>query len=90
MIYKALQSGQDILSPLRRMSRGMGDVLAPLGHDSPAFAGLRAMRAAFEVFGHAGLGAARPAYDLAPVRVGNRMVEVQEEVVTSTPFASLL
>lgn len=90
MIYKALQSGQDMLSPLRFMSRGMGGVLSPWKQEHPAFAGLRAMRAALEVFGHAGLGTARPAYGLDPVRVGNRLVEVREEVVARTPFASLL
>jgi poly(3-hydroxybutyrate) depolymerase len=32
----------------------------------------------------------RPAFDIGPVRVGNRPAEVEEKVVAATPFASLL
>lgn len=90
MIYPMLQTGQDILSPLRLQARGLGQLLEGWAHPHPVFGGLRALRAALEVFGHAGLGTARPAYDIAPVRVGNRLVEVHEEAVASTPFATLL
>ena len=90
MIYPMLQTGQDILSPLRLQARGLGQLLEGWAHPHPVFGGLRALRAALEVFGHAGLGTARPAYGIAPVRVGNRLVEVREEVVASTPFATLL
>jgi len=90
MIYPMLQTGQDILSPLRLQARGLGQLLEGWAHPHPVFGGLRALRAALEVFGHAGLGTARPAYGIAPVRVGNRLVEVREEAVASTPFATLL
>jgi poly(3-hydroxybutyrate) depolymerase len=88
MIYKALQTGQDIFHPLRSMARGLGGAIMPI--EQPGFAGLRAMRAAFEVFGYSGITATRPAFGLAPVRIGNRLVEIEEEVVASNPFASLL
>lgn len=90
MIYRALQTSQDVLSPLRFMARGWGGLLAPWMQAHPAFGGLRAMQAAFEVFGHAGIGAKRPAYGIQPVRMGNRLVEVEEEVVAQTPFGTLL
>jgi poly(3-hydroxybutyrate) depolymerase len=90
MIYPVLQTGQDLLSPLRMQARAFGRLLEPWGYPHPLFGGLRALRAAMEVFGHAGLSNARPAYGIAPVRVGNRLVEIEEEAVTSTPFATLL
>lgn len=88
MIYSALQTGQDLLSPLRLAARGVGGVLSSFRH--PGFGGLRALRAGLEVFGHAGLGTARPAFRIGPVRVGNRVTEVEEVVVDRTPFAELL
>ncbi|PZW37727.1 poly(3-hydroxybutyrate) depolymerase [Humitalea rosea] len=90
MIYRALQNGQDLLSPLRAFALGMGGLLAPLDVPHPAFGGARAMRAALEVFGHFAVGHRRPAFGLGPVRVGNRLVEIEEEVVAGTPFGSLL
>ncbi|MFC7474748.1 polyhydroxyalkanoate depolymerase [Dankookia sp. GCM10030260] len=90
MIYSMLQAGQDVLGPMRRMARGGGGILANLDIDHPAFFPFRHMRAAMEVFGHAGITHRRPAFAIGPVRVGNRLVEVEEEVVAATPFASLL
>ncbi|WP_421994238.1 polyhydroxyalkanoate depolymerase [Roseococcus sp.] len=88
MIYRALQTGQDFFHPLRSMARGLGGAMAPL--ETPGLPGLKMLRAAFEVFGHSGISSTRPAFGLAPVRVGNRLVEIGEEVVASTPFADLL
>ncbi|TDH61336.1 polyhydroxyalkanoate depolymerase [Dankookia rubra] len=90
MIYHMLQAAQDLLNPMRRTARGGGGILAGLDGAHPAFSPVRQMRAAMEVFGHAGITHARPAYAIGPVRVGNRLVEVEEEVVAATPFASLL
>jgi poly(3-hydroxybutyrate) depolymerase len=90
MIYRALQARQDALAPFRAHARGMAQWLGPWGAMHPAFDGLRAMRAAAEVFSSFAVTQVRPAFGIGPVRVGNRLVEVAEEVVAATPFASLV
>jgi poly(3-hydroxybutyrate) depolymerase len=90
MIYQMLQAGQDVLHPMRRAARGSGRLLGGFNIGHPALYPLRPLRAAFEVFGHSGITHARPDFAIGPVRVGNRMVEVEEVVVERTPFASLL
>jgi poly(3-hydroxybutyrate) depolymerase len=90
MIYPAFQARQDMLSPLRGAARGMAGVLGAFDLRHPLLDPIHAWRAAAEVFGHFQVTQARPAFDIGPVRVGNRVVEVEEEVVASTPFASLV
>jgi poly(3-hydroxybutyrate) depolymerase len=90
MIYPAFQARQDVLSPLRGAARGMAGVLGAFDARHPLLDPIRAWRAAAEVFGHFRVTQARPAFDIGPVRVGNRIVEIEEEVVAATPFASLV
>ena len=90
MIYQMLQASQDLLNPMRRMARGSGGILAHIDMPHPAFFPFRHMRAAMEMFGETRISHARPDFAIGPVRVGNRLVEVEQEVVASTPFASLL
>ena len=90
MFYRMLQTSQDMLQPMRRVARGGSAILGQVALQHPAFDAVRMMRATLEVFGHAGLTHRRPAFALGPIRVGNRLVEIEEEVVASTPFASLL
>jgi len=66
------------LSFLRIFPSGMSDRL------------LRRLAAALELVSRATLTYKRPAYGIASVRVGNRDVAVEEEVVHRTPFCSLL
>jgi poly(3-hydroxybutyrate) depolymerase len=68
----------------------MAGVLGAFDLRHPLLDPIHAWRAAAEVFGHFQVTQARPAFDIGPVRVGNRVVEVEEEVVASTPFASLV
>ncbi|MEN0073295.1 MAG: polyhydroxyalkanoate depolymerase [Paracraurococcus sp.] len=89
MIYQMLQAGQDLFEPMRWLARGQAGLLGGL-EPNPAFHPVRPLRAALEVVGHAGITHARPAYAIGPVRVGNRMVEVEEVAVAATPFATLL
>ncbi|MGZ5854392.1 MAG: polyhydroxyalkanoate depolymerase [Xanthobacteraceae bacterium] len=51
---------------------------------------LRRLAAALELISRATLTYKRPAYGIQAARVGNRDVEVVEEVVHATPFCSLL
>ena len=90
MFYRMLQTSQDMLQPMRRVARGGSAILGQVALQHPAFDAVRMMRATLEVFGHAGITHRRPAFALGPIRVGNRLVEIEEEVVASTPFASLL
>ncbi len=90
MIYQMLQAGQDMLSPWRLQARGWAGILSRLQARHPALDALHVLRGTFGTFGHAGITHRRPAFGIGPVRVGNRLVEVEEEVVAATPFASLL
>ncbi len=90
MIYQMLQAGQDLLSPWRLQARGVARILSQVEARHPALDALHVLRGTLETFGHAGLTHRRPAFDIGPVRVGNRLAEVEEKVVAATPFASLL
>ncbi|MBL6456206.1 polyhydroxyalkanoate depolymerase [Belnapia sp. T6] len=90
MIYQMLQAGQDLLSPARLQARGWAGILSGLEARHPALDGIRVLRGTLETFGHAGITHRRPEFEIGPVRVGNQLVEVEEEVVARTPFASLL
>ncbi len=48
------------------------------------------LAAAFELISRTSLTYARPDYAIGPVMVGNRELDVTEEVVSATPFGSLL
>ena len=90
MIYAAYQAQADLLDPFRtaaRMSRRMLDT-AMSGFGENPF--LRGFSAAFEMVERAGLSHARPAFDIDTVLVGNREVQVTQEVAFSLPFGSLL
>ncbi|WP_043334508.1 polyhydroxyalkanoate depolymerase [Belnapia moabensis] len=90
MIYQTLQAGQDVLSPWRLQARGWAGILSRMPARHPAFDGLRVLRGTLQTFGHAGITHRRPDFEIGPVRVGNRLVEVEERVVAATPFASLV
>ena len=85
MIYQMLQASQDLLNPMRRMARGSGGILAHMDMPHPAFFPIRQMRAAMEMFGEPRISHARPDFAIGPVRVGNRLVEVEQEVVAPRP-----
>lgn len=90
MIYAAYQAQTDLLDPMRtlaRMSRRMlGNTMAGFGESAL----LRNLSAACEMVERAGLSHARPSFDIRSVMVGNREVEITEEVALDLPFGSLL
>jgi poly(3-hydroxybutyrate) depolymerase len=90
MIYRAFQTRQDTLGPIRGAARGVAGVLGSVDRRHPLLDPLHAFRAMAGVFGHAAVTQTRPAFEIGAVRVGNRLVEVEEEVVAATPFASLV
>jgi poly(3-hydroxybutyrate) depolymerase len=91
MIYQLLQAHHDFLLPIRSFARALGGSLRRWS-DSHAAAEwpLRRIGAALELLAHLRTTHQRPAYGLSAVRLGNRLVEVREEVVHSTPFGALL
>ena len=90
MIYAAYQAQTDLFDPVRvaaRLSRRvLGTAMGGFG-DSAL---LRNLSAAFEMIERAGLSHHRPAFGIERVTVGNREVEVREEVALALPFGSLL
>jgi polyhydroxyalkanoate depolymerase len=89
MIYALHQAHADLGSPIRTSA---GFALAFLkglpGIASDKF--MRRLAAALELISRATLTYSRPAYGIKQARVGNRDIEVVEEVVHATPFCSLL
>ena len=90
MIYQMYQAQADIMDPLRMMARTSSALLRTITPSQPYGIALRHINAALDVFGHSGTTHKRPAYAIKNVTVGNSLVNIEEEVVFSTPFASLL
>jgi poly(3-hydroxybutyrate) depolymerase len=89
MWYQAYQNQVDLMAPWRT---GAAQALrylnlAPQGASDRLFTRLAA---ALELISRTSLTYTRPAYGIDRVRVGNRELEVTEEVAYATPFGSLL
>src|SRR5262245_64037646 len=90
MLYQVYQAHCDLMEPVR--------VLAGMvaGSGGPGLGRLadhvlvRNLTAAYEIIARAGLRHERPPFGIGAVTVGNREVEVREEAVHVTPFATLL
>jgi len=89
MLYQAYQNHMDLTEPWRRGAASALKYLnlAPQGMSDKLFGRLSA---ALELISRSSLSYARPAYGIDRVQVGNRELEVTEEVVYATPFGSLL
>ncbi len=90
MLYHLWQARQDMLNPWRAAARTTSALLEPFDVDHPAFTQVKRARAAMEVFGHSGVTQERPPFAIPPIRSGNTLYEVREEVVAQGPFGSLL
>jgi poly(3-hydroxybutyrate) depolymerase len=89
MMYQAYQNHMDLTAPWRT---GAAEALkylnfVPQGVSDRVFGRLAA---ALELISRSSLTYTRPAYGIGSVMVGNREVEVTEEVAYATPFGSLL
>jgi poly(3-hydroxybutyrate) depolymerase len=88
MLYLAYQLQSDIMTPVRTWaSMAVNAGGAPLLSDNPA---MRNLTAVYELIARAGLTHTRPPFAIDSVTVGNRDVEVHEEVAAQTPFGTLL
>lgn len=94
MIYQLWQAQQDAQFPARAFAESAGRILrqwepmtAAMPFAAPFF---RRMGATFDLIANSRTTHARPEYGFTTVSVGNREVEVTEEVIHSTPFGTLL
>jgi poly(3-hydroxybutyrate) depolymerase len=90
MIYQMYQAKADFMDPLRMMARNSSALLRTVSPHEPYGLAMRHINAALEVFGHSGVTHKRPSFGIHQVQVGNALVDVEDEVVFSTPFASLV
>jgi polyhydroxyalkanoate depolymerase len=90
MLYQAYQAHSDIMGPVRMLAasamKAIGQPLSGITDNAV----LRNLTAAYELIARAGLTHARPPFDIGPVRVGNREVDVREEPAKATAFGTLL
>jgi poly(3-hydroxybutyrate) depolymerase len=87
MLYQAYQAHSDIMVPVRALA---GLAMAGSGWHPADHTVLRNLTAAYELIARAGLTHQRPPFGIDRVTVGNRQVEVTEEVTLTTPFATLV
>ena len=89
MMYQAYQNHMDLTAPWRGGAAHALKYLnlVPQGVSDKLFGRLAA---ALELISRTSLSYARPAYGIDKVMVGNRELEVTEEVTFATPFGSLL
>jgi poly(3-hydroxybutyrate) depolymerase len=87
MLYQAYQAHSDIMVPVRSLA---GLAMAASGWRPADHTVLRNLTAAYELIARAGLTHKRPPFGIDRVMVGNREVEVTEEVTLRTPFATLM
>jgi poly(3-hydroxybutyrate) depolymerase len=94
MIYQLLQAQQDVQFPFRAFAETAGRILRqwePITAAMPLAAPyIRRASAVCELIAHSRTTHCRPDYGFGTIRVGNRDVEVTEEVVHETPFGTLL
>jgi poly(3-hydroxybutyrate) depolymerase len=90
MLYQAYQAHTDILGPVRMLAasamRAIGQPLAGVADNAV----LRNLTAAYELIARAGLTHVRPPFGIDRIMVGNREVEVREEIAEATAFGTLL
>ena len=90
MIYQTYQAHSDLLWPLRTVARNALPALQRARDVPGEDMALRKLAAACEVFVLSALTHTRPSFRLDTITVGEREVDVREEVAARTPFATLL
>jgi poly(3-hydroxybutyrate) depolymerase len=90
MIYDAFQAQADLLAPLQAAARSAASFIQHGAFGFTQLPAARKLAATWEVFARARLTHHRPEFGIHSVRVGERDIPVREQVVHSTPFATLL
>ena len=90
MMYQAYQAQSDLMWPLRTLAKLSVPMLQDRRFGLSAHASLRQAAAACKVLELAEVTHRRPPWNLPSVLVGGEPVAVTEEIVMTTPFATLL
>jgi poly(3-hydroxybutyrate) depolymerase len=90
MMYQAYQAQSDLMWPLRALAKLSVPMLQDRRFGLSAHASLRQAAAACKVLELAEVTHRRPPWNLPSVLVGGEPVAVTEEIVMTTPFATLL
>jgi poly(3-hydroxybutyrate) depolymerase len=89
-MYQAYQSHADLTLPMKEWARRIAPMLHGAGFGLRQWALTRGAAAACEVLALARITHHRPPFRIDSTHVGGREIAVTEEVVLSTPFATLL
>ncbi|HLH97991.1 MAG TPA: polyhydroxyalkanoate depolymerase [Xanthobacteraceae bacterium] len=90
MLYQAYQAHADIMNPVRRLAASACKAIGQPLSDALPTSALRNLTAAYELIARAGLSHVRPAFGIGQIKVGNRDLQVKEELAEVTPFGTLL
>jgi poly(3-hydroxybutyrate) depolymerase len=90
MLYQAYQAHSDLMAPVRMLAASALKAIGQPLSDITGTANLRNLTAAYELIARAGLTHSRPPFGIDQVKVGNRDVQVREELAEVTPFGTLL
>ena len=90
MLYQAYQAHSDVMAPVRMLAVSALKAIGQPLSDASGTASLRNLTAAYELIARAGLTHVRPAFGIDHIKVGNRDVQVREELAEVTPFGTLL
>lgn len=90
MMYRAYQAQSDFLDPVRALAKMAVDALDNPPFALPSFLPVRNLSAAYSLLSRSNLTHVRPDYGIPSIKVGNREVEVTEEIAHVTPFGTLL
>src|ERR1700686_453025 len=90
MLYQAYQAHSDVMVPVRMLAASACKAIGlPLSGITDTTT-LRNLTAAYELIARAGLTHVRPHFGIDHIKVGNRDVQVREELAEVTPFGTLL
>jgi poly(3-hydroxybutyrate) depolymerase len=90
MLYSLTAMQEELAAPFRRMAIASARMLLDAAGDAPQNFPARYLAGALDVVGRAAVLHHRPAFGFTTALVGNSNVAVRQEVVASTPFATLL
>jgi poly(3-hydroxybutyrate) depolymerase len=89
-MYPLHQAQEDLLARLRPLALDAADLLRTLDTGRPEALPLSQAAASLRLLESAGTTHQKPAFGLTHARVGDKLVEVREEVVDTAPFGRLL
>ena len=90
MLYQAYQAHADMMGPVRMLAASACKAMGQPLSDAIGNPAVRNLTAAYELISRAGLTHVRPPFGISETKVGNRDVQVTEELAEVTPFGTLL